>query len=322
MTTNLLTLTLCLTALAACGGDPGDAGTIDVVEGVAAVSMAGGTDDPNEFPNGATATAGWEAATVVVSIGGKARATIAMAPGAVLSRRASNAFDLAAGTIAVETSGLDDRVLVYHADCYVEAGRAAAGDVKFTATAVGKQIAVLSEKGTVQLNAVGATPMDLNYAMLGPGEQGLAKKGAKPVKVHVDDAPAGPYLTPRLSLTADAATTGLLRLDVKIEAGESGAFHGLPVASEDPPSLLLLASGAGDREIPILAAHVRAGASLPPSVLAKEGVAFELPFDVPSTDLAPGVWTLRVRYTSHGGDGAGLEWVGAVESEPVTVTIE
>lgn len=317
------TLAACL---AACGGPAEEGGTNEVLEGSVVVRPLNGTWVPAEAGPVAFATqtaieAGVKGATLDASIGGKARAKLELGPGARISRRNANAIDLLVGTVTVSTTGLTDRVLVYHAGCYAEAGRAAPGDAVFSATSAGPHLAVLSAEGTVQLNAPGETPMELNYAMLGPGEQGVAVKGAKPEKRHIDDSKAGPYLTPRISFTAEAGAAGdPLLLAVTIEAGESGAFLGLPVAS-DSDSLVLLAEGSEERTIALRAAHVRKGATLPDSVLARGDVPFALPFDVTDHGLAAGVWKLRLRYRSYREHAEGPEWIGWVESEPVTVNL-
>ena len=324
MRTPLAAITLLSVALAACGGAAEEGGANHIAEGTVTVRPAAGAwtpaaAGPVAFATGTAIEASADGATLDASLGGKARATVRLGPGARISRRAANALVLEIGTIAVSTIGIEDRILLYHAETYAEVGRVIPGNAEFTATVVGDQIAVVVKSGGVQLNTTGATPMELHYTTVGAKEQGLAATGTKPAKLHVDDAPDGPYLTPRISLAIEDGSAGSpLRLTVTIEPGQSGAFHGLLVP--DGEALVVQASGpSGERAIALRASHV--GAPLAPWFLSLARKPFRVSFDVADHGLTAGTWTLHVRYLSYREHADGPEWIGVVESPPVSVTL-
>ena len=238
-----------------------------------------------------------------------------MGPGARLRRRASNGFDLVAGSVAVKAANLPGRLLLYRSNgCFAEVQQAGQPSVVFHAISAGPRMEIEVREGQMLAHATGASQGQLNFVKLGPKERALVAPRERPDKHHVDDEDAASYLTPVLTVTIPQEHSAAATVARGSTSGR-WTFRQLPGATWGENELMLVVeTGADERVVPL-----GGPGNDDPAASAEDPFQFDV--QLSNHGLTPGVHQVRVRYVSYAAGSDGNKWLGTVESAPVEVTV-
>jgi ferric-dicitrate binding protein FerR (iron transport regulator) len=243
------------------------------------------------------------------------RVEITLQPGARVVRRGTSDLDLVAGTIEVAAGSLAKPLTILAGRAY-----AAVKGTRFVVSTTEKRLVVTVTEGTVVLGRDGAASETLTA-----GEEGLVDSERLLERRTDGRRPGEGFLTPRATLAAE--TSGAPEkpsLRVKLEAGDGGAVSILPFEDSEPRFLLRLKGDDGrEREVKLQRAMLAAS---PPAVAGRTwrldaSAAYELTVEPAALGVAPGRYEAIVRYMSYRARSDGAEWLGVVESAPVSFEV-
>ncbi len=248
-------------------------------------------------------------------------AELTLEPGARLRRLSASHFELIAGRVDVVAMDLADRLEITSNTLY-----AAVRGTRFRVRAVGERLVVGVEEGEVEFGRRGT---DAASERLRAGQQGLVDEDVLLVR-DADGRDGGDaFLTPRATLEAGAETIGVgddLALTAELAPGVGGAVE---IAGFDAsvPDFLVRLKGPSGRETEVTVQEsmiVRASHALDgggDTIFIRSDAPYRLELSLAIPDQETGRWEARLRYMSYRTQSRGVEWLGVVESEPVTFEV-
>lgn len=244
------------------------------------------------------------------------RVELTLLPGARIVRRTSADLDLLAGAVDVVAGPLAEP-LTLHAG----PGYATVRGTRFTAWTSEKRLVVAVAEGKVDLGRENGPSKPLTA-----GEEGLVDS-QRLLERRADGHRAGEgFLTPRARLSVEAVpgTPARQTIRVRLDAGDGGPVSILPFDDSEPRFLLRLKGDDGrEHEVKLQRTMLEVA---PPAATARTWRldaehAYELTVEPKALGLAPGRYEASLRYMSYRARSDGAEWLGVVESDPVTFEV-
>lgn len=245
------------------------------------------------------------------------RVELTLRPGARVRRAAAEEVELVAGSVDVAAGPLAGPFTVL-------GGRGSKSAVvrgtRFVATTADERMVVVVREGAVELGRVGGPSETLNA-----GEQGLVD-GGRLLRLPADARSDGDaFLTPRAALAAGPRP---LEFEASLAVGEGGPVSVIAFDDAYPNFVVRVrpegaAQGAA-REIKLQSSMLTTPAPSPTAGGAWRLAAdapYRFAFSLAGIGLAPGRYAADIRYMSYRRRGDGAEWLGVVESVPVSFEV-
>ena len=248
------------------------------------------------------------------------RVELTLQPGARIVRRSSADLDLVAGAVVVVAGPLAEPLTIH-----AGTGYATVKGTRFTAWTTESRLVVAVAEGTVDLGRDDGPSESLTA-----GEEGLVDAQRLLERSADGHRPGEGFLTPRAHVRVEAAPEQRPgdpvheTLHVWLDVGDGGPVSILPFDDSEPRFLLRLKGDDGRvREVKLQRAMLEAAA---PAVTARTwrldtGRAYDLAVEPKALGLTPGRYEASLRYMSYRARSDGAEWLGVVESDPVTFEV-
>ncbi len=247
-------------------------------------------------------------------------AEFVLEPGARLLRSDSAHFDLLAGRLLVTAHDLGGQLEVRAGRLYAEVA-----GTRFTVTFTEKRLVAVVHEGVVVLGRRGA---DAESTRLEAGQQGLVDADRLLVSAADAREPGAAFLTPvaQLAREGQAIARGApLELTATLRAGAGGPVR-IAAFDASVPLFLVRLKGPEGREHEVKIQDAMLTAPRPdtgdePTWRLSPNAPYALRLSIGGLDLEPGRWEARLRYMSYRTRSQGAEWLGVVESEPVSFEV-